>query len=62
MLPLCDASCSKPNRSGDFDGFYPNLLPPTWLISAPVDRSVMRPAERDGELVADLAAERTGLR
>jgi hypothetical protein len=55
-------ACLPPKPAGDFDGFDPNLLPPTWLISAPVDRSVMRPAERDGELVADLAAERTGLR
>jgi hypothetical protein len=38
-----------------------DTLPPGDLRTMPVQLAVMDPAQRDGELIADLAAERPGL-
>src|SRR4029079_10602706 len=42
-------------------GLDAGLFPPRGLVTMPMDLAVMQPANRDRELVADLAPKRTGL-
>ena len=51
----------SPQLTGDFDGVDPGRLPPGLLIAGAMDRAMMRAAERDGEFIAGLAAERPRL-
>src|SRR5262245_31731455 len=51
----------SPKLTGDFDGVDPGCDPPGLLIAGAMDRAMMRAAERDGELIAGLAAERPRL-
>jgi hypothetical protein len=50
-----------PKLTGDLDRVNAGLLPPGSLIARAMHRAVMRAAERDGEFVARLAAERARL-
>src|SRR5262245_51777136 len=50
-----------PELTGDFDGVDPGRRPPGLLIAGAMDRAMMRAAERDGEFIAGLAAERPRL-
>ena len=50
-----------PELTGDFDGVDPRRRPPGLLIAGAMDRAMMRAAERNGELIAHLAAERPRL-
>jgi hypothetical protein len=51
----------SPEFPCDLERIDTNLLPPTWLIAGPMDRSVMRPTKRDCEFIAHFASERPGL-
>ena len=51
----------SPELTGDFDGVDAGRLPPGLLIAGAMDRAMMRAAERDGEFIARLAAERPRL-
>ena len=51
----------SPKLTGDLDGVDAGCLPPGPLVAGAMDRAVMRAAERDGELIAGLAAERPRL-
>ena len=51
----------SPELPGDADGVDAGRLPPGLLIAGAMDGAVMRAAERDGEFVAHLAAERPRL-
>jgi hypothetical protein len=51
----------SPELTGDFDGVDPGRRPPGLLIAGAMDRAMMRAAERDGEFIAGLAAERPRL-
>ena len=51
----------SPELTGDFDGVDPGRRPPGLLIAGAMDRAMMRAAERDGEFIADFAAERPRL-
>ena len=50
-----------PELTGDFDGIDPDRRPPGLLIAGAMERAMMRAAERDGEFIAGLAAERPRL-
>ena len=50
-----------PEVAGDPNGIDAGRLPPGLLVASAMDRAVMRAAERDGEFVARLAAERARL-
>ena len=50
-----------PELTGDLDGVDAGRRPPGLLVAGAMDRAVMRAAERDGEFIADLAAERPRL-
>ena len=50
-----------PELTGDFDGVDPGRRPPGLLVAGAMDRAMMRAAERDGEFIAGLAAERPRL-
>ena len=50
-----------PELTGDFDGIDPDRRPPGPLVAGAMDRAMMRAAERDGEFIAGLAAERPRL-
>jgi hypothetical protein len=47
-----------PELAGDLQGVDPGRLPPAEFAARAVEFPVVGAAERDGELVADLAAER----
>ena len=51
----------SPQLTGDLDGVDSGRLPPGLLIAGAMDRAMMRAAERDGEFIAGLAAERPRL-
>ena len=51
----------SPELTGDLDRVDAGRLPPCLLVAGAMDRAVMRAAERDGEFVARLAAERARL-
>ena len=51
----------SPELTGDLDGVDAGRLPPGLLVAGPMDRAVMRAAERDGEFIAHFAAERPRL-
>src|SRR5262249_7692996 len=50
-----------PEPAGNLDRVNAGLPPPRALVAGAMLRSVMPAAEWDRELIADLAAERTGL-
>src|SRR5262249_4645383 len=50
-----------PELTGDFDGVDPGRRPPGLLIAGAMDRAMMAAAERDGEFIAGLAAQRPRL-
>ena len=50
-----------PELPGDLNGVDADRLPPGLLVAGAMDRPVMRAAERDGEFIAGLAAERPRL-
>ena len=50
-----------PELTGDLDGVDAGRLPPGLLVAGAMDGAVMRAAERDGEFIADFAAERPRL-
>src|SRR5262245_38116266 len=50
-----------PELTGDFDRVDPGRSPPGLLIAGAMYRAMMRAAERDGEFIAGLAAERPRL-
>src|SRR5579862_7567210 len=52
----------EPERSGCERRINPGLAPPRGLVAVAMDITMVAAAERDGELVADLAAERAALR
>jgi hypothetical protein len=51
----------SPQLTGDLDGVDAGRRPPGLLVAGAMDRAVMRAAERDGEFIAGLAAERPRL-
>ena len=51
----------SPELTGDLHGIDAGRLPPGLLIAGAMDRAMMRAAERDGEFIAGLAAERPRL-
>ena len=51
----------SPKLTGDLDGIDAGRGPPGLLIAGAMDRAMMRAAERDGEFIAGLAAERPRL-
>ena len=54
--------CFKPKRAGSRKRIYSGLSPPRSFITAAMDLTVVRAAERHRELVAYLATERSRLR
>ena len=50
-----------PEPAGDLDRINIGLLPPRALVACAMHCPMMPAAERDRELIADLAAKRTGL-
>jgi hypothetical protein len=58
--PLIDAGVF-PQVAGDFDWIDAGGLPPSSLIAGAMDRAMMNTAERHGEFIAGLAAERARL-
>src|SRR5579862_3276460 len=52
----------EPERSGCERRINPGLAPPRGFVAVAMDITMVAAAERDGELVADLAAERAALR
>jgi hypothetical protein len=59
---LLRATCLFPEPSGDLERVDAGLLPPRALVAGAMHRTMMPSAKWDRELIADLAAERTGLR
>src|SRR5215510_16073157 len=51
----------SPKLTGDLDGIDAGRRPPGLLIAGAMNRAMMRAAERDGEFIAGLAAERPRL-
>ncbi len=51
-----------PKTSGDLERFDLEILPPSHLIAGLMQLPMMTAAEGDGELVADLEADGSGLR
>jgi hypothetical protein len=51
----------SPELTGDLNGVDAGRIPPGLLVAGAMGGAVMRAAEWDGELIADLAAECTGL-
>ncbi len=49
-----DSMCLLPKGCGNRHGIKVQLLPPEALIAAPVEFAVVKPANRNGEPVADL--------
>src|SRR2546425_9222932 len=60
LLPTIESGLS-PELTGDLNGVDAGRLPPRLLVAGPMDRAVMRAAQRDGEFVARFAAERPRL-
>ena len=54
--------CREPQRACGARRIEPEFLPPSSFITVTVELAMMSPAERDRELVADLAPECTRLR
>jgi hypothetical protein len=54
--------CFQPQRASANSRIDTGFFPPRSFVTAMMDFAVMPPAERDGELVADFAAKRPGLR
>ena len=54
--------CREPQRACGAGRIELEFLPPSSFITVTVELAMMSPAERDRELVADLAAERMVLR
>jgi hypothetical protein len=63
-LPSCfrQRMSFKPRRAGGRKRIYSSVLPPRSLTAAAMNLTVVRATERNRELVAHLAAERTTLR
>jgi hypothetical protein len=51
----------KPQRASGCGWINAGARPPNGFVATAVDVAMVPAAERDGELVADLAAERSGL-
>ena len=51
----------SPELAGDLERVDASRLPPGALVAGAMNRAVMGAAERDGEFIADLAAERPRL-
>jgi hypothetical protein len=49
--------CPQPKRAGYGGSIDSGLTPPSRFIAAPMHLAMMTTAERDRELIADLAAE-----
>src|SRR5262249_21138377 len=60
--PLAYSARRFPEPAGDLDWINTGLFPPRALVACTRHRSMMAAAERDGELIAEFAAERTRLR
>ena len=58
--PLIDAGVF-PQLTGDLDWIYAGRLPPGALVTGAMNRAMMDTAERHGEFIARLAAERARL-
>ena len=58
-LPPVYSMALFPESAGDLDRINIGLLPPRALVACAMHRPMMSPAERDRELIADLAAKRT---
>ena len=58
---LLRAMCLFPEPSGDRERVDAGLTPPRALVAGAMHRPMMPATEWDRELIADLAAERTGL-
>ena len=52
----------QPQRAGSDGRIDASLFPPCGFIATAMDLAMMAPAQRHGELIADLAAERAVLR
>src|SRR5215472_347746 len=59
--PLAQSARLLPKPAGNLDRVNTGLPPPRALVAGAVHRAMMPATERHRELVADLAAERTGL-
>ena len=59
---LAAVVASQPQRSSSDRRIDPGHLPPCGFIAMAVNLAMVSSAQRDGELVADLAAERPALR
>src|SRR6516162_1974036 len=59
--PLAHSARRLPELAGNLDRVYAGLPPPIALVARAMHRTMMPTAERHRELIADLAAERTGL-
>jgi hypothetical protein len=51
----------QPEHAGSRKRIYSGFLPICSLIAAAMNLTMMRPAQRDGELIAHLATERARL-
>ena len=60
-LPSVYSMGLSPEPAGDLDRINIGLLPPRALVACAMHRPMMPSAERDRELIADLAAKRPGL-
>ena len=60
-LPLAQSVRRLPEPAGNLDRVDAGLPPPRALVARAVDRAMVPSAERDCELVTDLAAQRTRL-
>jgi hypothetical protein len=50
-----------PKSLGDFERVYLEVVPPGLLVAGLMQLSVMAAAKRDGEFIADLHSQRSGL-
>ena len=60
LLPIVKPGLSL-ELAGDLNGVDAGRLPPRLLVAGAMDGAMMRAAERDGEFIAGLAAERPRL-
>ena len=60
--PLSYSARLLPELAGNLDRVDAGLPPPRALVAGAVHRAMMAAAEWDRELIADLTAERAGLR
>src|SRR5262245_40261279 len=60
--PLAQSARLLPEPASNLDRVNTGVPPPRALVARAMHRTMMPAAERDRELIADLAAEGTGLR